>query len=113
MLCMLCVCLCCVCCLYVYVVYVVCMFMCMLCMFMCMLCMFMCMLCMCMCICVLHLRFSCIKTSTIVNVLERKVLDQFCADVKLPYNVVRTKLNTERKKNEKIILQRITVLNIV
>ena len=49
----------------------------------------------------------------ILNVLERKVLDQFCADVKLPYNVVRTKLINERKKNEKIILQRMKVVNIV
>ena len=66
-----------------------------------------------MCICVLHLRFSCINISVILNVLEREVLDQFCADIKLPYNAVRTKLNNERKKNEKIILQRMRVLNIV
>ena len=62
---------------------------------------------------VLHLRFSCIKISIILNVLERKVLDQFCADVKLPYNVVRTKLNSDRMKNERIILQRMRVMNIV
>ena len=66
-----------------------------------------------MCICVLHLRFSYINISVILNVLEREVLDQFCADIKLPYNAVRTKLNNERKKNEKIILQRMRVLNIV
>ena len=66
-----------------------------------------------MCICVLHLRFSYINISVILNVLERELLDQFCADIKLPYNAVRTKLNNERKKNEKIILQRMRVLNIV